>query len=602
MKRMILCLSLALGSVGCSATTVSPSVQTRLLWSGDAPNFALGDISPDGRYFSDVNWESGDLLLVDIETGEGRDLTGSGYDDGRYAWTSSFSTDGRELAVSWYLYEEDRHELRLMSTDGTPSRVLVPASRELYYVDPLDWSPSDDHILVAARGPDLNWQLRIVSVDDGSVRVLKTLGWLAPGGDQAYPRAYWSPDGEYVAYDYRPDLEEPGRDIYALGVDGGREVTLVSGSSVNRLLGWIPDGSGILFHSDRGGTPGVWRLPLRDGMIPGEPELLRSDMPGLAPLGFVEGGYAYGAVTEALQVHVAVVDPEAGRVLAPPQPVQDPPLLSSLSMDWSPDGSRLAYFIHDSSRGLDELLVIRSADGEKLYEVPLLPMLHTSNGTLNWVSEDEIYLFGSEKGRFGIHRMNPRDGSYSRISPDEWNWGSDLKWFQVASDGGTLFVFRSPRVRGGTSDLIALDLSSGQERVVATARGVIRQSLAVSPDGQEVAYLARDSADGAVTLWVASTSQFGDARAVYRATREYRPTSPVTWTPDGSRLLFVLVPADGDPSGLWSVSVNGNEAAVLIMGDGGCCSGHDIRVHPGGDRLAFVTGRSRGGIWKLEGF
>lgn len=296
-----------------------------LVWSGEGLDLLTNDVSPDGRYLSDINWDTGDLRLIDLHTGDSRDVTGRGYGAGRYAWTSSFSRDSRQV---------------------------VPPGGEFLDVDPLDWTPSGEKIVVALRGrSDSTWHIGVVPPDGGPVRIVKTLGWLAPGGEQTYPTGEVSQDGRFVAYDYPPDLDERSRDIYALALDGSGVDTLVDHPAWDRLLGWLPDGTGILFYSDRGGRPGVWRLPVRNGKRSGEPRLVRAGIEGLIPLGFAGEDYAYGVTVEGLRVHTATVDPGAGRVVVPPAPVDDPPSHASLGMDWSPDGRALAYARHDPPPG-----------------------------------------------------------------------------------------------------------------------------------------------------------------------------------------------------------------------------------------------------------
>ena len=593
---------LLVGTAGCAPVDRSPdtatSVNARRVWSGVGPNFSTGDISPDGRYLSDINWDSGDFRLVDLETGEAKDVTDQGYDAGRYAWTSAFSSDGRRVAVSWYLYETGRHELRVMNLDGTDSRALVPSSEAFGSVEPLDWSPSDEEILVAFLRADLRWQLSLVSMDDGSVRILKTLSWQAPGGEQSYPNAYLSPDGRQVAYDYRPDLGAFDRDIYALAVEGSRETKLTSGPATDRVLGWILDGGGILFYSDRTGTPGIWRLPVRDGAPAGEPELIRPDVQGLVPLGFARNGYAYGVAVKSHRVHTAVVDAEAGTVVVPPQPVDDRHVRESLAADWSPDGGRLAYFTHDPFPDAVESLVIRSVGGQVISAMPLSPVLHTSNGSLRWVTGETILTYAVERGRDGICRVDPQDGSFSRLPDPTINGGGNIKRFEVGLEGHTLYLVRPSAKEEDTSDLLARSVDTGEQRVIGTARGLNTPSLAVSPNGRELAFVTRDAEEGTFALQVMSTSGGGETRTIYHTPRGRSISPPVAWTPDGSRLLFGLETA-GSGRGLWSIAVDSTEEPVQVGSED---FGDEIRVHPDGRRIAFVPRDDRGEIRMLSGF
>lgn len=590
---------LVLGTLACAVSDPARSTRTTQLWSGAEPDFSTGDISPDGRYFSDTDWDTGDLQIVDLETGQVRMVTGKGYGAGRYAWTSSFSTNGQRVAVSWYLYGAGAHELRVMNVDGTASRVLLPADEGLTWVDPLEWSPADETLLVALGRAERVWQIGLVSLVDGSVRVLKTLSWLAPGGEQSYPRASFSPDGRYIAYDYRPDLEKRARSIFALAVDGSGEAELVSGPGVNRFMGWFPDGRAILFYGERSGTSGIWRLPVRDGSPIGEPELVHSQMPALYPLGFTPAGFAYGVPDEGVQVHTATVDLEAGQVLEPPHSVDDIPSRLSLAPDWSPDGDHLAYVIHAPQPNAVETLVVRTVSGEVVETVPLSPTVHTSSATLRWIRDNTIVLFGMVRGRSSILRMDPRDGSFSRLPERVTDGAGNLKWFGLGPEGHTLYFVLPPKGESGTREIVARDARTGEERVLTTAR-TDHRTLAVSPAGDKLAYVAR-AHDGRLELRTTATSGAAETQTLYRASPEQTLSPPVAWAPDGSRVLFVIAQPNGDRA-LSSIAADGHDEPVRLEGSAWCCASANLQVHPDGRRITMIAGRDRGSIWLLEGF
>src|SRR5687767_13196357 len=91
----------------------NPDTGAKMIWSGEGLDFWTGDISPNGRYVSDIKWDTGDFQLLDLNTGKMSIVKGVGYDVGRYAWSSSFSSDGRRIAVSCYVNAANSHELRV---------------------------------------------------------------------------------------------------------------------------------------------------------------------------------------------------------------------------------------------------------------------------------------------------------------------------------------------------------------------------------------------------------------------------------------------------------------------------------------------------------
>jgi Tol biopolymer transport system component len=424
------------------------------------------------------------------------------------------------------------------------------------------------------------------------MRTVKTLGWQTPGGghDQAYPDADLSPDGRFIAYDYPASPTEPTRDIFVVAAEGGAETVVISGSGSDRLLGWLPEGDGILFYSDRSGLPSIWRLDVRDGRATGEPELVQAGVHPLVPLGFTRDGYAYGVATETDRVHSADVDPAGRDTATPPRPVYDTVWRRSFAADWSPDGNHIAYVTHDPLPDPVETLHVVSMQGEVARSVPLTPALHTSNGTFRWATKDRLFFFAYERGVDGIYAMDLRDGSYRRVNTPASVGRAAIKWFDVGPDGRTLYMIGRPQGPGGGNEFVAVDAETGALRVLGSARAV-RASLSVSPNGQEVAYLARKDASGPLELHVSPTRDTWRPRTIYRPANG-RLAPPMMWTPDGSRIVFELQEGD-DVSNLWAINVSGGEPVRLLPN---CCTENHVRMHPEGRRLAFAAGANRGEV------
>jgi Tol biopolymer transport system component len=101
-------------------------------------------------------------------------------------------------------------------------------------------------------------------------------------------------------------------------VDGTSEVPLMSGTSTVELPEWTPDGSRIVFVSDRSGSLGLWSIRVADGKPAGEPELLSTnDLGNARVMRFArDGSLYYGVNLSQTDIYVAGLDPASGKLTA----------------------------------------------------------------------------------------------------------------------------------------------------------------------------------------------------------------------------------------------------------------------------------------------
>jgi hypothetical protein len=119
--------------------------------------------SPDGRYVPDVDWRTGDLAVFDLQSSGPsiwtglRKVTDKGpwAENFAYAESSVFSPDGTRIAYAWFGTGEDTegYGLRVIGTDGSGMRILVPAAEDHHDVQVFDWSVDGEHVLISLRDP-----------------------------------------------------------------------------------------------------------------------------------------------------------------------------------------------------------------------------------------------------------------------------------------------------------------------------------------------------------------------------------------------------------------------------------------------------------------
>jgi len=569
------------------------TMATRQVWAGPDVD-PLGSVSPDGRYASLVDWDTGDLAVKDLVNGEKRRLTNKGtwLDSDEFALYSRFSPDGKQIAYSW-LNKDNRFDLRVVAlADGSKPRVLY-ANEEIEYLQPADWSRDGRQMAVILTRDRTN-QLAMVSVTDGSARVIKTLDWRYPDCVSL------SPDGRYLAYDFPEREDAVERDINLLAVDGSREIPLVEHPARDQCPIWMPDGKRILFGSDRTGMMSGWLIPVADGKPAGAPQLvIRHELgPKSMPMGVTPGGSLYYAfLPSARDVFVATVDLETGKTLSAPAPASRRYVGFNRSPEWSPDGRYLVFQSRPPSRPDLAGLTIRSMESGEERE------LHLRLRYLNrprW-SPDGRYLVGRGndlKGRGGLYRVDVQSGEVAPLVVS--SAGENAGQAEWSADGKALFFIRSI-FRENLSRIVVRDLESGQEREIFQTTGVgpTINHLTVSRDASQIAFIKYERATPSVMLMVVPAAG-GQARVLHKEVPgKQGPRGGLAWTPDGRSLLLVREPPRERKAELWLIPFGGGEPRKLEAPPEGLLQ---MRIHPDGRRIAFQAGEDRAELWVMENF
>jgi Tol biopolymer transport system component/beta-lactamase regulating signal transducer with metallopeptidase domain len=556
----------------------------RQVWA--TPSDVSGTVSADGRHLSFVDWETGDLAIRELGTESQRRLTnkGSWETSKEYALESTISPDGRQVAYTW-MDKDESMELRLVGLDHSEPRVLY-RSTEVGWIELAEWSAGGQQVLALLHQKAGPVQIALVSVADGSVRVLKSLERRAPR------KMSLSPDGRSIVCDFQARQDVPERDIYLLDTGTGREAPLVEHPANDLSPLWTPDGKRVLFVSDRTGTFGIWAVNVTAGKPDGSPELVKADLGLIHPLGFTRDGSLYFAFPWKEEVYTATLDPEAGRIVAPPRSVSPRFVGANSRPAWSPDGRYLAYLTSRGDRVQPPLLSIRSLDSGKVRE--LSPQLRRI-ATLQWSSDGRSLLATGvhPKSGEGAFRINARTGAVTSFPGSEKEvrfpaWSRDERTVSYVDLGPAARYYR----------IVARDLKTGDEKELHRGNGRAN-GLCLSPDGRQLAVAEADASPGSRVIR-AMRATGGVPREFCRVKEEGSfGALTLRWTPDGQQLLFGW--NSKRATELWRVPVGGGEPQRL--GEIPRYARH-LAVHPDGKQMSFHASISDGGagVWVMENF
>ncbi|MFC2161316.1 tetratricopeptide repeat protein [Acidobacteriota bacterium] len=564
-----------------------------------------GAPSPDGRYISYVDLDTGDLAIYEIATGKEHRITnkGSWDESNEYAGMSRWSPDGKQIVYAWY-NKNGFFDLRIIGIDGSKNRILF-SDEEVIWTYVYDWSQDGEQILAyfdRKDGTNIIVEIVLVSTTDGSVSVLKTF-------DEDYPENLcFSPDGRFLVYDFPQKVGSPERDIFMLSTDGIREIPLVEHPSHDELLGWAPDGKNIIFASDRNGTFSLWNIKIVEGKSLGKPELVRSNMGSIEPLGFTqEGSFYFGYLQKSNNIYTVELNPKTGKILALPKKIESRFEGYNQSPIYSPDGKYLAYISrrfpltiypdYTIAKLGGNVLCIRSIETGK--ERDIFPNLRDKFFHPRW-SPDGRSVFVKVWDTYDIYRIDTQTGNAALVLQDD---KMDASPFELSLDGKTIFFVRRDR-KNKTYQFIAQDLKSGDQKELYRSEGDLHIKL--SPDGQWVIiqenYIHVSDIIPNLSI-IPSTG--GELRELwsFKDGIAIRSGAPSTWTPDGKYILFAMKSPkkEREKWDLYGISPEGGTPEKLGLEMSGFLM--NLSIHPDGRNIVFSTSEKENTeVWVMENF
>jgi Tol biopolymer transport system component len=592
---------------------------TTMVWAPgnpNSPNFATteGLVSPDGRYLSFTNWETGDLELHDFATETNRNIThpgggkpvycGNCYED--FAQGSAISKDGKQVAYNWWNNDRQRPELRIASLQGDAHAQTLYDNPEVSWFSAFDWSPDGKLIAVQVDRLDHTKQIGLVSASDHSLRILKSVDW------RGTRRIFFSPDGQYLAYDLPQNESSPQRDVFVLSRDGAHETRAVASPGNDIMMGWSPDGRWLLFGSDRAGSNSLWGVAFAGGKVEGVPRSLRAGFPALtSPLGMTRSGRMFYAVgdTRQLRIYSAAFDFAAGRFVSAPEAVPQDYTASFSAQAWLPQGKRLSYSVVRGSRNNSSIvLAIRSiATGQVREIAPNLAYFDDGK----WSPDGQWFLTRGQdlKGRWGIYQINAENGD---ALPFVLDTSDERNMYPVWAPDGKSFYF--PRAYPLAQDraLIQRDLVTGKERVLFRSR--YTGGVNISPDGRYMAAADADPSSNTRVLRLVPLAG-GEPVEVMRIPSETTPEQLVrnnaamgvgfsnpSWAPD-SRSFLVWKKRQGPTnSELWQVFVDGRQPRAVQAPPVAVAANTFFAVDADGTVAFRYREETHGGVWALDNF
>jgi Tol biopolymer transport system component len=281
-----------------------------------------------------------------------------------------------------------------------------------------------------------------------------------------------SPDGRRLVFTARQD----DYDLIQLPVNGDRPLTLAANSRNELSPSWSPDGTQIVYSTDRTGRRQIWMRNLKAGTD--RPVVTGADFPAgttnaLADPVFSPGGDRFAFVRYSTDEPVTIwVEPAVGGV---------PVRLTHERIEspaWSPDGNSIAGLVRRESSSQPAIVGVGADMSAHL--IPNSPICWTP---LDWSPTGE-WLTCDTPG--GVVLFSP-DGTKTKVVPTVHPAA-----LAFSRDGRTIFAAGKDH---GRAFLSGIDVATGSVRRLAdygpdlTISGALpfHTRLSMAPDGKSLA-------------------------------------------------------------------------------------------------------------------
>ncbi|MDR3762901.1 MAG: winged helix-turn-helix domain-containing protein [Acidobacteriota bacterium] len=399
--------------------------------------------SPDGNQIAFV-WNGAgrdnyDIYVKVIGAETPLRLTTGPENDFSPAW----SPDGRFIA---YMTQSDSDSgiFLLPANGGAPRKLFTPHGSIEWDRGSLSWSPDGKNLIFpdgkSANSPSQIFQL---STETLQARPITT----PPARWDGDISPVYSPDGRQLAFIRA--IEAAIRDVYVMNADGSNLRRVTFDNRNIQSVAWDGDGRSVIFSSDRGGRPSLWRLSLENGAAPERIEVGSDDasFPAVAPKGS-RIAYAQG------KSNWSIMQVELRNGTAKPGDARLKPFLSSTLQDssphYSPDGSRLAF---QSWRAGTQEIWLCNSDGTS--PVKLTSFDGPLTGSPNWSPDGTRIAFDARPdGHSHVYAMTTAGSMPKAITSGDSNdivpnWSADGRWIYFGSNrSGSWQVWKVPSEGG----------------------------------------------------------------------------------------------------------------------------------------------------------
>jgi Tol biopolymer transport system component len=579
---------------------------TRRVWQGpDA--CSTGQLSPDEKFIAFTDWSTGDLALRDLATGESRPLTNNWTktESGEYALFPVFAPDGNSIAYAWC--SGSACGLRMINLKSGEVQILLEGNG-FNYLQVLGWSPDGRFFALRVDNHE-EILFCLYSVEDDTLTILKSFD-----EDFSPTNVAFSPDGKFIAYDHHSGRTKDWLNIYTIDIENKEQFGVVTHPSENIVCGWTPDGTNLVFISDRTGINAIWTVAVTDGKNSEEPEMLKTDIgQAITPIRLTaHGSFYYVLYSGDRDVYTASFNPEETEPFGPPEKKSFQYQGSNRTPVWSNDGRYIACEAARSQKHIYYSNAVVIHDTETGQERNIILDVKMIFGFIRWSPDDQSIAIGTVylKDRHQHHALfilnvatgevtDTIDGGRSGFFTESaWSRDAKYKYFFRGNylDLRYVLVKRDMETGEETELLEPFKNMAGSGRKYPTVR------LVYSSDDEMLAFSWSSEIEKRSALFLLDLKE-DDPKPRTLFTINHPEVIKRTFSFEEDKVLFIQGKLDENNTRrdleLWSIHISSGERQKIVAIPEGFIS---FSLHPDGKTALFNMGTQRHQceIWAID--
>ena len=557
-------------------------------------------VSPDGRYLNYIDWNNISINIKDLHNGTTRVVSkvGTWIKPNQFPDKSIWSPDSKKLAYYWFVGNDT--ELHIVNVDGSSDKIITKGLNQTTPW-PVSWSPDGKYILAITSNNienKINYKMVQVSVDDGSIKVVKDFNGLSCGGSLDI-----SPDNKYIVYDIQQNENSQQSDIHILSLDGTMDKKLVGDLGNDNSPFWAPNGKEIFFVSDRYGTNDLWKLKMENGNPVGVSKIVKSDLGSRNKILGIAKDKAIFYSTSNSRIDVYMANLKDGKYAISPFKISKLSTKRNINAIWSHDGRYVAYTRYNPHRdeilGHQQQFTIFDTKNNTRKNIDSDIYGNTVMYNPQWSSNDEQLLIqgiikDNYQGGLFLFDLNTHKKTAIKVT-DNMNVhtiNDSYRSYTYSNDDKSIFYFSEDK-----KSILKYDIGSKLETKIISGSKTIH-FFKLSNDNAKIAfgYWFEDDKN----LYVVSTS--GDGKKKLMEFDCDCADNIVSWGKNDKFIYF----KDGkfrDFKKLMRISVDGGDPEEVIVFkdifENGMIT--QVNIHPDENAVLVELEVGKEEVWKLDG-